>query len=182
MGKFLSASYLTSKNVSSVQSQRLPQGCACPAQALRGRSCQMLSVRTSSHETAVFVCLFVYKEMFSVGMWQWIQVLFLCWPFKISNSLVWALNGWRCWCPGLCACCWFPLQCKGVAPFLLLAKTALAVFSQDICKPNKLVMWFNISQKYSRGDFCITKACSSCRKTQENEGNVWSVCTKARVL
>lgn len=108
---------------------------------------------------------------------------FICLLFKISNSLVQALKSViLSGVPGsVPAAVIFLCSTKGWLWFRYL-QNSFSWFLQDICKPNELVIWFNISQKYSRGDFCLTKACSNCRKTKTNEGRVWNKCTKARVL
>lgn len=68
MGKFQSASYLTSKNVSSAQWQGAPSVVPAPLFTSRGQSCQMLPIATLFHEAALFACLFLSKEILSDGM------------------------------------------------------------------------------------------------------------------
>ena len=130
---------------------------------------------------SVFSCL---RRCFQMGCNAEFKFCFLvCLLFKISNSLVWALKsvillGVPSSAPAAVV---FLCSTKGWLWFCYL-QNSFSCFLQDICKPSKLVMWFNISQKYSRGDFCLTKAFSNCRKIQTNRGNMWSKCTKPTVL
>lgn len=114
-------------------------------------------------------CLFAFSclwKCFQMGCnTEFKFCFFVCLLFKISNSLVPALeSAIRSGVPGPApAAVVFLCSTKGWLWFCDL-QNSFSCFLQDICKPNKLVMWFNI------------------RKIQTNEGNVWSKCAKPRAL